>query len=59
MRSEVTTEAAKSAPPALVTIWGWLNDWTINATLTKVTILYVCIQTAYLIWKWYREYKAK
>lgn len=54
LANEVGTAAAKVAPPitvaaASVTGWG-VQDW-----MYAVTIAYVALQGAYLVWKWLRE----
>jgi hypothetical protein len=33
--------------------------WTMNDVLIYVSIAYVLLQTAYLLWKWSGEYKAR
>lgn len=51
LKTDVTTEAAKLAPPAIVAAW------TLNDVVLLATLAYVALQAAYLIWKWRREYR--
>lgn len=52
MKNAVASESAKAMPPLAVAAWT-MNDWLIMAS-----IAYVCLQAAYLIWKWRRDAKA-
>ncbi|ADU99039.1 hypothetical protein [Alicycliphilus denitrificans] len=46
------TEAAKAAPPVAVVVDAAANSWTMTHTATALTIAYVLLQSAYLIWRW-------
>lgn len=52
MKSETGIESAKAA--GAITL-GFASAATMNQVLAVVTILYVLLQAAYLIWKWRRE----
>ena len=52
---ELLTEGAKSSPPVAVLAHQAANGWTLNHTLTALTILYVAAQLGYLLWKWRNE----
>lgn len=45
-------EAAKGAPPTSVAITSQVEDWTMANTVTALTILYLVLQIAWLIWQW-------
>lgn len=49
MKPEITTEALKSTPPAVVA-WLTLNEW-----VAVATVVYIIVQAAYLLRKWWRE----
>lgn len=57
MRGDVTQEGLKSAPAVTVTAWAFINGMTLEKWLALTTLVYVVIQAAYLIWKWYREWR--
>ena len=52
---ELLTEGAKSSPPIAVVAHQAATGWTLNHTLTALTILYVAAQLGYLLWKWRNE----
>lgn len=58
MKTEVSTEAMKSAPPATVAIVATAGSWSMQDWVAIATVLYIVLQAAYLGWKWYREYRA-
>lgn len=45
-------EAAKGAPPTSVAIASQVEDWTMANTVTALTILYLLLQIAWLLWQW-------
>jgi hypothetical protein len=52
LRHETTIETAKALPAvAGATIAGL----TLNEVVAAVTILYILLQSAYLLWKWRKE----
>lgn len=51
----VGLETAKASPPVAVVAHQAANGWTMSHTLTALTILYVGVQLAYLLWKWRNE----
>ena len=55
MNTEVVQEAAKSAPPVVVTLGTLASGVTINHIMGLVTIVYVVLQAGYLVWKWRRD----
>lgn len=48
-------EAAKAAPPVAVVVDAAEKGWTMTHTATALTIAYILLQAAYLIWKWRAE----
>ena len=56
MRTEISSEAAKATPPAVVVAYGQVSGWTLNDWLIVATLGYVCLQACYLLWKWWREW---
>lgn len=48
-------EGAKAAPPVTVVANSVANGWTMTHTATALTILYVLLQAAYLLWRWSNE----
>jgi hypothetical protein len=53
---EAKIETAKAAPALAGATYSML---TLNEWVAVVTILYVLMQMAYLVWKWWHEAKAK
>ena len=52
MRHDVQLEIAKSSPAIAGAAW---YSITLNEGVAIVTIVYILVQLAYLIWKWRRE----
>lgn len=48
-------EGAKAAPPVTVVANSVANGWTMTHMATALTILYVLLQAAYLLWRWSNE----
>lgn len=55
MKTAITNESLKGAPPVVVTALAWVADLTINNMVGIITIVYVGLQATYLLWKWRRE----
>ncbi|AXQ27592.1 hypothetical protein D0B54_02400 [Solimonas sp. K1W22B-7] len=51
LRSDFTTATAKSGPPILA-FWSGL---TLNDLVGWMTLAYLALQAAHLLWKWQRE----
>ena len=58
MKQAIAGEVTKSAPPVVVTAAAVAENITLNEWVAIATIVYVVLQAGYLVWKWYREYKA-
>ena len=46
------TEVAKAAPPTSVAIKSQIENWTAANAVTVLTVLYLTLQIAWLIWQW-------
>lgn len=57
MRVEIANEGLKAAPPVTITALAWMNALTLNEVVALATIGYIVLQSAFLIWKWWREYR--
>ena len=51
----VAVEGAKAAPPVTVVATNLANGWTMTHTVTALTIMYLLLQAAYLLWRWSNE----
>lgn len=51
----LAVETAKAAPPVAVVADAVARGWTMTHTATALTIAYVLLQSAYLVWKWRAE----
>lgn len=58
MTRDITVAGAKTAPPVAVSLAAHLGALTLNDWLAIATIVYVVLQTGYLVWKWSREWRA-
>lgn len=54
-RTEISVEAAKATPPAVVVASNKLLGMDLPTVVALATLLYLVIQIAYLIWKWMHE----
>jgi len=57
MSPDITTQAAKSAPPVLVSLIAFIAEWSLNNVIGAVTLLYLLLQIGYLLWRWRNERK--
>lgn len=55
MKQAIAAEAAKASPPVAVTGWALLQGIPVDRMVGWATLIYVVLQTAYLLWKWRRE----
>lgn len=56
MQAEIVAEASKATPPAAVAaVEAAVRDGI--GPVGWATILYISLQAAYLIWKWWREFR--
>ncbi|MDT0137292.1 hypothetical protein [Acidovorax sp. PRC11] len=54
MLKDIAGEAAKVSPPIAVVGTSIAKDWTINHTVAALTIVYLLLQIAWLVWRWRR-----
>lgn len=54
MVKDIAAEGAKAAPPVAVVTTSMANDWTMNHTVMALTIAYLLLQIAWLLWRWHR-----
>ena len=57
MKAEITSETLKATPPVAISGLAWMHGLTINEAVGLATLAYICLQSAYLLWKWYREWR--
>lgn len=55
-RTEISVEAAKATPPAVVVASNKLLGMDLPTVVAIATLLYLVIQIAYLLWKWRNEH---
>jgi hypothetical protein len=58
MKQEIATEGMKSAPPVAVTAASVVQGVTLNEWVAIATIIYIALQAGYLVWKWFKEFRA-
>ena len=51
---DLSIEGAKASPPVAVVTAAHTSGWTMGHTLTAITILYVTLQIAWLLWRWHQ-----
>ena len=56
IKQEAMTQAVQAAPAASI-IGATLVSITINEWLAGISICFILLQAAYLVWKWVKEYK--
>lgn len=59
MKNDVAQEVWKATPPASVTAWAWINGLTLDKWVAIATLVYIALQAAHLLWKWYRDWRRK
>lgn len=57
IKDSAMSEVAKAAPPVWVTALATAQGWTMSDYVALATILYIGLQSAYLLWKWYQEHR--
>lgn len=58
MKEAIAAEGLKATPPITVSVVAFTQGLTINEAVAYATLAYIAMQAAYLLWKWWREYKA-
>lgn len=54
-KADAVSEATKAAPPVTVTA-ATLLGVDVNSAILWLTLVYIVLQIAYLLWKWRRHY---
>lgn len=54
LMKDIAAESAKASPPVAVVTASATQGWTINNTLTAITIAYVLLQIGWLVWRWHK-----
>ena len=57
MKTDIAQESLKAAPPVAVSASVWMVGLSLNEVVLLATLGYIGLQAAYLIWKWYREWR--
>jgi len=58
-KSDVLTEAVKAAPPVAITTAVTVGGLTLNELVALATLLYIVLQSGWLVWKWFHAIKDK
>jgi len=58
-KSDVIVEAAKAAPPVVITTAVTVGGLTLNEWVAIATLLYIVLQSGWLVWKWFHAIKDK
>lgn len=57
MKAELASEGTKSSPAVVLSVLATIDAITLNEWVAIFTLFYVGLQSAFLVWKWRREYK--
>lgn len=57
LNAEIASEAAKAAPPAMITTIAAVGGLSLNNVIGIATLVYIVLQAGYLVWKWRRDWK--
>jgi len=58
-KSDIASEAIKAAPPIAITTAVTVGGLTLNEWVAIATLLYIVLQSGWLVWKWYHAIKDK
>jgi uncharacterized membrane protein len=58
-KSDIASEAIKAAPPVAITTAVTVGGLTLNEWVAIATLLYIVLQSGWLVWKWYHAIKDK
>jgi uncharacterized membrane protein len=58
-KSDIVSEAIKAAPPVAITTAVTVGGLTLNEWVAIATLLYIVLQSGWLVWKWYHAIKDK
>ena len=58
-KSDIASEAIKAAPPIAITTAVTVGGLTLNEWVAIATLLYIVLQSGWLVWKWFHAIKDK
>lgn len=58
-KSDIASEAIKAAPPVAITTAVTVGGLTLNEWVAIATLLYIVLQSGWLVWKWFHAIKDK
>ena len=58
-KSDIASEAIKAAPPVAITTAVTIGGLTLNEWVAIATLLYIVLQSGWLVWKWFHAIKDK
>lgn len=53
--NEIGIETMKAAPPVGVSAVAAVSGWDLNHWVALATLVYIGLQVAHLLWKWWRQ----
>jgi len=56
-KSDIVSELTRATPPVAITTAVTVGGLTLNEWVALATLLYIVLQSGWLIWKWYRAAK--
>lgn len=54
---EAAVQGAAAAPPVALSTAAMVGGLSLQEWMFAATLVYVVLQAAYLLWKWYREWR--
>ena len=57
MKTDISIEVAFATPPITVVVFHWIAAIPLDKAIGIATLLYITLQSAYLLWKWRRDIK--
>ena len=58
-KSDLASEAIKAAPPVAITTAVTVGGLTLNEWVAIATLLYIVLQSGWLVWNWFHAIKDK
>ncbi len=58
MKQQIALEAGKATPPVTVTLLAWFNAIPMDKLVGLATLIYVMLQSGYLVWQWRQKAKS-
>lgn len=57
LTKEAAVQGAAGTPPVVVSTAAIIGGLTLQEWVLAATLIYVVVQCAYLLWKWWREWR--